>query len=352
MPSRFLKPSLRGFAPYQPGHQPPDGERWIKLNTNESPYPPSPRVLAALRAAVDDSLRLYPPPLADSAAAALAAAHQLPAGWVRLGNGADELIDMCCRAFAGAGDRVAFTWPTYPLLEPLCGIQELIPVRHPLGPGWSLPPSLAGDPAPLKFLVNPNSPTGTWYPREEVESVVSASTGVVVLDEAYVDFAPESRLDLVSRHENLVILRTMSKSYGLAGMRIGFALANPDLLSALDTVKDSYNLDRLAVVAATAAAGDLAYRDSVVDRVVADRDWFAAELQAIDFEVSPSAANFVFTRPPEGVSAAAVVEHLRTRRILVRYFTQAPLEGWLRITVGTREQLQQVLKAITEVLAR
>jgi histidinol-phosphate aminotransferase len=350
MPTRFLKQSLRGFEPYVPGKQPPDGEDWIKLNTNESPYPPSPRVLDAVREAVGESLRLYPAPMADAAADALAASHGVDPGRVRLGNGGDELIAMCFRAFAGAGDRVAFTWPTYPLLEPLCGIHEAVPSPHPLGPNWSLPASFAEDPAPLKFLVNPNSPTGTWYGREEVEAVVASAQGVMVLDEAYVDFAPESRLDLLAEHDNLLILRTMSKSYALAGMRIGFAFGNPDLLAALDTVKDSYNLDRLSIVAAQAAAEDRAHRDRLVSRVVADREWFAGELQALDFSVSPSSANFVFTRPPEGVAAEDVAGGLQERRILVRHFTKPPLDGWLRVTIGTREQLSRVLVSIAEIL--
>jgi histidinol-phosphate aminotransferase len=346
----FLKESLRGFEPYRPGQQPPDGEDWIKLNTNESPYPPSPRVLEALHAAIGDSLRLYPAPMADEAAAAIASANGLDPDWVRLGNGADELIAMCFRAFAAAGDRVAFTWPTYPLLEPLCGIHECVASPHPLGEGWSLPASFGADPSPLKFLVNPNSPTGTWYRREEVESVVAGAAGVVVLDEAYVDFAPESRLDLLAGHPNLLLLRTMSKSYALAGMRIGFGFGHPELLAALDTVKDSYNLDRLSIVAARAAAEDRSYRDRLVSRVVADREWFAGELQALDFEVSPSSANFVFTHPPDGVSAAGVFKGLRDRRVLVRHFARPPLDGWLRITIGTREQLAAVLTAIAEVL--
>ena len=350
MPSRFLKESLRGFEPYLPGQQPPDGEEWVKLNTNEAPYPPSPRVLEAIHAAVGDSLRLYPSPMADEAAAALGRANGLDPAWVRLGNGADELIGMCFRAFAGAGDRVAFPWPTYPLLEPLCGIHQAVAAPHPLGDGWSLPDSFAADPARLKFLVNPNSPTGTWYRREEVEAVVSAAAGVVVLDEAYVDFAPESRVDLLAGHPNLLILRTMSKSYALAGLRIGYAFGQPELLSALDTVKDSYNLDRLGIAAARAAAEDRAYRDSVVSRVVADREWFARELEALDFRVSPSSANFLFTRPPDGVGAAEVFGGLRRRRILVRHFDRPPLDGWLRVTIGTREQLGRVLAAIGEVL--
>jgi histidinol-phosphate aminotransferase len=348
--SRFLKPSLQGFAPYVPGQQPDDLEHWIKLNTNESPHPPSGRVLDAIKSAADEMLRLYPAPMADRAAIAIGRSLGFDQGWIRLGNGEDELIAMCFRAFAGAGRAVAFTWPTYPLLQPLCGIHDATPSPHPLEHGWALPASLAADPAPLKFLVNPNSPTGTWYPREEVERVVEASRGVVVIDEAYVDFAPESRLDLVRDHDNLLVLRTMSKSYALAGMRIGFAVGHPELLSGLDLVKDSYNLDRLAIVAAAAAAEDRNWRDHLVSRVIADREWFADELKSLDFEVSPSAANFVFVRPPEGISAEQVFDGLRERRILVRHFAKAPLDGWLRISIGTRPQLRRVLKSIEEIL--
>ena len=350
MPPRFLKKSLQGFAPYVPGDQPPDGERWIKLNTNESPYPPSPKVVEAVRAAAGDSLRLYPSPLATPARQEIGRAYGVDPEWVRLGNGADELIAMCFRAFAGAGERVAFTWPSYPLIEPLCGIHEAQPVAHPLEARWALPPGFAADDSPLKFLVNPNSPTGTWYRREEVESVVAGSAGVVVLDEAYVDFAPSSRLDLLERHSNLMILRTMSKAYALAGMRIGFAFGHPDLLAGLDLVKDSYNLDRLAIVAATAAVADRSYRDHLVSRVVADREWLAQELQGFDFEVPPSAGNFVFVRPPDGIEATEVFAGLKARRILVRHFAKPPLDGWLRITVGSREELGELLRGIASLL--
>ena len=350
MPPRFLKRSLRGFEAYAPGQQPPDGERWIKLNTNESPYPPSPKVLEAIRGAVGESLRLYPSPTSQPAREAIARVAGLEPSWVSLGNGADELLEMFFRAFVSAGEKVAFPWPTYPLLEPLCHIHECEPSPIALGKAWALAPEFASHPAPLKFLVNPNSPTGTWYRREEVEAVLAGSRGVVVLDEAYVDFAPESRLDLLKSHDNLVILRTFSKAYALAGMRIGYALAHPDLIAALDLVRDSYNLDRLATVAAVAAIEDRGHRDHLVSRVVADREWLGRELAALDFESSPSAANFIFTRPPEGISAAAVQAGLRERRILVRHFTKPPLEGWLRITVGSRDELTELVAGVSAIL--
>jgi histidinol-phosphate aminotransferase len=227
-------------------------------------------------------------------------------------------------------------------------MHECAPSVHPLGEGWSLPESLARDPAPLKFIVNPNSPTGSWMPKQVVESVLGDSAGVVVLDEAYVDFAPESRLDLLAEHANLIILRTLSKSYALAGMRIGFALAAPELIAALDLVKDSYNLDRLAIVAAVAAVEDQEHHRWLVRSVVEERGWLAARLAALGFEVPPSAANFLFARPPR--PAAAVFEELRKRRILVRRYERDPIEGWLRVSIGTRRQHEQLLNALKEIL--
>jgi histidinol-phosphate aminotransferase len=348
--SRFMKKALEGFTPYTPGEQPPDGEDWVKLNTNESPLPPSPKVIEAIRAAAAESLRLYPSPTAAPARAAIAEHFGLDPAQVTLGNGADELIEMCFRAFAGAGDRVAYSAPTYPLLEPLCHIHEVLPSVHPTAEGWTWTTSLADDPAPIKFLVNPNSPTGTWHGRMSVERVLTRSHGVVVLDEAYVDFASESQLELLAQHSNLIILRTMSKSYSLAGMRIGFALGDPSLIAALDMVKDSYNLNRLAIVAAVAAIKDEEHHRKIVDHVVAERAWLEDRLRTDGFEHSPSAANFVFVKPPPGNSAPAVADALRERRVLVRHYHREPIAGWFRITIGTREQHERLLAALKEVL--
>jgi histidinol-phosphate aminotransferase len=212
MSKSFVRKALQGFKPYVPGEQPPDGEDWIKLNTNESPLPPSPRVVEAIRAATDDSLRLYPSPTGAPARRAIAKHFHLDPAQVALGNGGDELIEMSFRAFAGAGDRVAYPTPTYPLFEPLCRIHEVVPSPQPSGDAFTWSSELVDDPAPLKFLVNPNSPTGTWHGRPSVERVLLRSQGVVVLDEAYVDFAVESQVALLENHKNLLILRTMSKS--------------------------------------------------------------------------------------------------------------------------------------------
>src|SRR6202162_511815 len=284
MSEGFLKKALRGFEPYIPGEQPADGEDWVKLNTNESPLPPSPKVVEAIKAATGDSLRLYPSPTAAPARAAIAAHLDLHTSQVALGNGGDELIEMCFRAFAGKGDRVAYPTPTYSLFEPLCRIHEAVSAPHPSAEGWAWTEGLAEDHAQLKFLVNPNSPTGTWSAEIAVEDVVARSRGVVVLDEAYVDFAPESCVGLLEKHRNLLILRTLSKSYALAGLRIGYALGDSELIANLDAVKDSYNVDRLAIVAAVAAIQDGDHHRKIVEHVVAERSWLAERLREARFE--------------------------------------------------------------------
>lgn len=348
MPKSVVRRSLEGFQPYTPGEQPPDGQGWVKLNTNESPLPPSPRVIEAIKGAATDALRLYPSPTAAPAREAIARHFDVDSTHVTVGNGGDELIGLCFRAFVGAGDSVAFPTPTYPLFEPLCRIHEARASTHPTEVWSELPVSLGADPSPLKFIVNPNSPTGALFATAAVEASASASSGVVVVDEAYVDFAPHSCVPLLKRHDNLLILRTFSKSYGLAGMRIGFALGTPELIEALDTVKDSYNVDRLAIAAAVAAIQDEAHHRRLVGEVVQCRTELSEALSGLGFEVVPSETNFVFARPPR--PAAKIVAALRERKILLRHYDREPIAGWIRITVGTREQHDTLLAALKEIL--
>jgi len=350
MPKSFVRKGLQGYQPYVPGEQPPDGEDWVKLNTNESPLPPSPRVIEAIKAAAGESLRLYPSPTAAPARRAIAKHFGLAESQVSVGNGADDLIEMCFRAFAGPGDRVAYSTPTYPLLVSLCLLHDAVPSPNPSGEMFTWSTELMDDPAPLKFLVNPNSPTGTWHAGPSVERVLMRSEGVVVLDEAYVDFAAESQLPLLAKHENLLIVRTMSKSYALAGMRIGFALGSPALIAALDAVKDSYNVDRLAIVAASAAIEDIEHHRKIVEHVISERVWLEDQLAELGFERSPSEANFVFVKPALGNSAPAVADALRERRILIRHYDLNPIDGWFRITVGTRPQHELLLSALRDIL--
>lgn len=348
MPKSVLRKALAGFEQYMPGEQPPDAAGWVKLNTNESPLPPSPKVIQAVKDAAGESLRLYPSPTAAPAREAIARHFGVHATHVAVGNGGDDLIELCFRAFAGAGDSVAFPTPTYPLFEPLCRIHEARPSTHPTEVPSELPASLGADPAPLKFIVNPNSPTGALFATADVEAVVAASAGVVAIDEAYVDFAPHSCLPLLRRYDNVLVLRTFSKSYALAGMRIGFALGPPELIEALDAVKDSYNVDRLAIVAAVAAIEDDAHHKMLVREVVERRGELSEALEDIGFEIVPSETNFVFVKPPK--PAAEVVAALRERKILVRHYDREPIAGWIRITVGTNEQHEKLLAALREIL--
>jgi len=348
MSKSVVRRALQGFQAYTPGEQPPDGEGWVKLNTNESPLPPSPKVIEAIKAAANDALRLYPSPTAAPARQAIARRFGLDAAQVAVGNGGDELIELCFRAFAGAGDRVAYATPTYPLLDPLARIHEAVPSTHPTELFDELPPSLGPDPAPLKFIVNPNSPTGALFDQKAIEAAVAASSGVVAIDEAYVDFAPRNCLSLLEQHDNVLLLRTFSKSYGLAGLRIGFALGSRELIEALDSVKDSYNVDRLAIAAAVAAIEDEEHHRKLVEEIVRNRSQLTAALTAMRFEVVPSATNFVFARPPK--PAAEVVGALRERKILVRHYDREPIAGWVRITVGTFEQQLALLEALKEIL--
>ena len=348
MSKSFLKQSLQGFEPYVPGEQPPDDAGWVKLNTNESALPPSPRVIEAIRNATGDALRLYPSSTAAPARQAIARRFDLEPAQVMVGNGADELIEMCFRAFAGAGDRVAFPTPTYPVLEPLCLMHETPASMHPTELPWELPPTLAADPAHLKFIANPNSPTGALFSAEAVEEVVEGSLGVVVIDEAYVDFAPRSSLPLLASHPNVLLLRTFSKSYALAGLRIGFALGNPDLIAALDLVKESYNVDRLATAAAVAAIEDETHHRMIVDQVIANRGALNDALLDLGFEIVPSAANFLFVKPPR--PAGEVAAGLREQKILVRHYDREPIAGWFRVTIGTKEQHERLLAALRGIL--
>jgi histidinol-phosphate aminotransferase len=231
----------------------------------------------------------------------------------------------------------------------VCRIHEAVPAPHATGHEGVWTQDFADDPAPLKFIVNPNSPTGTWAGAVAVEKVVGASSGVVVVDEAYVDFAPMSCVGLIPRYQNMLVLRTLSKSYALAGMRIGYALGNPELIAALAAVKDSYNLDRIAIAAAVAAIEDDAHHGKIVEHVVSEREWLGDRLRERGFEVGPSAANFLFVKPPEGKHGAAVADALRERRILVRRYDLDPIAGWLRITIGTRDQHERLLEALKEM---
>ena len=322
-----------------------------KLNTNENPYPPSPRVIAALRKATNSSLRLYPEPLSNTVRSVAASVYGVKPENILAGNGSDEILSMLMRCFVSRNDRVVFPVPTYSLYDTLIAIQEGEAVRLDYEPDYSLPEALFSQRAAMTFLCNPNSPSGTLVPLQQIERLARSVSGILVVDEAYVDFADSegaSSLPLVRNFSNLVVLRSFSKSFSLAGMRIGLAFASEDIIAGMLKVKDSYNVNRLSLIAATAALRDLPWMERNVRRIQESRRKLTRALKALGFHVYPSHANFVMARK-QGQNQKELYDYLRVQNILVRYFDVAGLQDCLRITVGMPKEIQSLLAAMRKI---
>jgi len=343
--SDYFRPNIAAMKGYVPGEQLRD-DQIIKLNTNENPYPPSPRVFAALRKSINGSLRLYPEPLSDGLRSVAAAVYGVKPYNVIAGNGSDEILSILMRCFVGAGDRVALPVPTYSLYDTLIEIQqgEQTSVDYPAD--FAVPQALGGQRAALTFLCNPNSPSGTLAPLPDIEKLARTVSGILVVDEAYVDFAESegsSALPMIRTLPNLVVLRTFSKSFALAGMRIGLAFASEEIIAGMMKVKDSYNLNRLSMVAATAALQDMPWMTRSVRRIQRSRKKLTAGLKKLGYSVYPSHANFVLAQK-KGERLQGIYEALKRKKILVRYFDTPGLQDALRITVGTSQEIQALLK--------
>ena len=344
--SRYLRPNIESMAGYVPGEQPGDDE-FVKLNTNENPYPPSPIVLAALRQATNQSIRLYPEPLSDRLRNMAAQVYGVGLENILAGNGSDEILSIILRCFIGRGDRVAFPVPTYSLYATLVKIQDGEQVCLDYPGDFSIPPGLHSANAAVTFLSNPNSPSGTLVRLTEIEKLARAVAGVLVVDEAYIDFADpgSSAIPLVKLIPNLIVLRTFSKSFSLAGLRIGLAFAATELIAGMMKVKDSYNVNRLSLVAATAALQDLPWMERNVRRIQQTRRQLVDGLAKLGFFVYPSHANFVMAQRKRQ-EQKALYQALRERKIYVRYFDRPELRDSLRITVGTPEDVERLLQEI------
>ena len=340
--SRYRRRSLGEDFGYVPGEQPADDGDWLKLNTNEAPWPPSPAVAPAMAAAAA-GLRRYPDPRGEPLRAALAVHWGLRPEQVFIGNGADQVIDCCFRAFCEPGDTAVWPDPTYSLLPVLARMFGVRVTALPVGGGLGVPEALGTAPGVLRFAVNPDSPTGVWTPPEALEELLGDAGGVVAIDEAYCDFAPASCIPLLARHPNWLVLRTFSKSYALAGLRVGYALGDPRLIADLEAVKDSYPVDRCAVAGAVAALADAGHHRHIVDTVIEQRRRLESRLRAAGWDPLPSQANFVFARPPGG-DARGVAARLREAHILVRAFNHHPEH--LRITVGSPPEMDRLLSAL------
>ncbi|MEM6473902.1 MAG: histidinol-phosphate transaminase [Planctomycetota bacterium] len=342
-----LRPDLANMLPYAPGEQPPPG-KFIKLNTNENPYPPPPAVVAAIRDAAAGPLNRYPDPMATAFRRAAAAALGVPGpDWILAGNGSDEILTILVRSFVGEGKRLRLPYPSYILYRTLADIQGARWEQTPFLDGWHLPSAFGEGDEDLRLVLlpNPNSPSGTVVPRDQIESLATALPCPLVVDEAYVDFAEQDCLELVQRHENVIVTRTLSKSYGLAGIRFGFMVAQPAIVQRLASIKDSYNCDYLATIAAAAAISSRTWLREVVDKMIATRTRMSERLDAAGFDVTPSHANFVWCTHPTG-KHEALYEYLKKNQILVRYMTFPDWGDGIRISVGTDDQVDACLMMI------
>ena len=347
-PEDLVLPHIRQLQNYVPGEQ-PAGEGYIKLNSNENPYPPPPQVLAGIRAATDQSLRLYPDAAAEEVRRRLAAQFGVAPEQTMVGNGSDELLNLIVRCFVGPGHKVAYPYPTYSYYDKLVALQGGKAVRIELDEDFGFPPALAIPDARLTFLANPNAPTGILLGEEQLTALLSPAEGIVVLDEAYIDFSTGGGIDLLKRFANLIIVRTMSKSFSLAGARVGFCFAAEPLIEILSKVKEHYNVNRLSLAAAAAALDQIESVRANADRIRATRSRLSQALVRLGFFVYESQANFVLARlatPP----AVELYRALKERRILVRHFSQRRLTDCLRISVGTDRETDALLKALEELL--
>ncbi len=349
--SKFWSPLVRQLRPYVPGEQ-PKMQRLVKLNTNENPYGPSPRVLEAIRAQLDERLRLYPDPESEQLREVVARYHGVSPDQVFVGNGSDEVLAHIFHGLLKQELPILFPDITYSFYPVYCGLYGVESHVIPLTGSFEIDPERYLVPNGGLFVPNPNAPTGRALPLTDVERIVAGNPdSVVVVDEAYVDFGADSAVALVGRYPNLLVTQTLSKARSLAGLRVGLAIGHQDLVEALNRVKNSFNsypLDRLAQAGAIAAYEDEAWFNETRRRVMAERQRMTTAMAAMGFEVLPSAANFLFARH-RSLKGADLAARLREQGIIVRHFDRPRIDNFLRITVGTAEQNDELLSALREL---
>jgi histidinol-phosphate aminotransferase len=347
----FVRPNIRQMSGYTPGEQPEVGQRIIKLNTNENPFPPSERVMHAIRNIEPELLRRYPNPTADVFRIAAGILLGVDKDMIIAGNGSDELLAIAVRTFLKPGDLLVSPDPTYSLYPVLAEIGEIRYAGVPWEKDYALPmDALLSAGAAAIFLANPNAPTGTFVPPARIRDLLKKFTGLVLIDEAYADFADDNCISLVGEFENLVVTRTLSKAYSLAGLRFGYAVAQPAIVAEMMKVKDSYNCDAIAMHAATAAIGDQEYARQTWNNVRDERARLTKELTSMGWRVVPSQANFILATVPEGNGRSAYLG-LKQQGILVRYFDKPGLSDKIRITVGTVDENNALLGGIKAMSA-
>jgi histidinol-phosphate aminotransferase len=346
-----LRPAIANMKGYVPGFQPADEDAFIKLNTNENSYPPSPAVIEAIMAELGNDgarLRRYPSASSQKLRETAGELYGFDSSWIIMANGSDEVLNNLIRAFAGEGEEIAYVHPSYSYYATLAEVQGARVRTFGFTDDFRIKDFPAEYDGKIFFLTTPNAPLGVTFSLEYIEELAQRCRGMLVLDETYADFALGNALELVRKYDNVVVTRTLSKSYSLAGMRLGLAIARPEVIGALDKIRDHYNLDRLAQAACIAALKDQAYLRETAGKICTTREWLTEELTRLGYAVIPSQGNYVFAAPPDR-NGRRVYDGLFSRKILVRHFTDPLLSHGLRISIGTREEMQQTLAAIKEI---
>ena len=349
-----IRPNILEMPGYVPGEQPQSGT-FVKLNTNESPYPPSEKIVDACAAVIRRGLHRYPDPMGNAFRRAASEVLGVPMDFIMAGNGSDDILTILTRTFVGEGETLRLPYPSYILYKSLAQLQGAKSEEVLFDENWKLTPQFAAATPGLKlvYLPNPNSPSGTLVPREEIVRLLNELPCPLVVDEAYADFAETNCVDLVLEHKNLIVTRTLSKSYALAGLRFGFVIANPDLIEQFVKVKDSYNCDALSIAAATAAISDREWFQMHIARTLKMRAQMEQQLAELGFCVTPSHSNFIWCTHPTW-NLKRIYETLKAQNIFVRYmpYSQWPVnrgEG-LRISVGTPEEVAILIERLKEIL--
>lgn len=347
--SQFIRSNVRDMQGYLPGEQPRD-PAVVKLNTNENPYPPSPRVAKALSGLDPAQLGRYPDPLAMDLRSSIADLHGCEIEQVFAGNGSDEVLALCLRAFVENDGSVGYFEPSYSLYPVLADIQGVAKRPVALGPdfGWRMDSDYQSS---IFFLTHPNAPTSILYDKGEVRNFCMDFNGVVVIDEAYVDFSSRDCLDLALEMDNVLVARTLSKSYSLAGIRLGYLIGDADMISALYKIKDSYNLNRMTQICARTAIEDQDHMRANCGRIIATRECISNDLRERGFAVFPSESNFLWVRP-ENIEAHTLFHELKARSIYLRHFDGERTREFLRITIGSDDEMDALVSAIDQIRPR
>ncbi len=345
----YVRSSIAAMKGYVPGAQPDPSQKYIKLNSNENPYPPSPRVKEVLQRLNYDDLRIYPDPMSLDLREKLARLHGFSPSQIICGNGSDDILNMIVRTFVQPGEEIGFYEPTFPLYKVLGVIHGVQNRPISVAAPYDRPP----DPPPkvrVFFLANPNSPVGFMYPTSRVRELARRVQGIFVVDEAYVEFAAENALNLVREMKNVIVVRTVSKSYSLAGVRLGYAIGKEDLIHEMFKVKDPFNVTRLTQAVVAAALDDQEYFRKSISRIVETREWFSREARSLGYRIIPSHGNFVFPQPSEKGRGIKFFKALFDCKVLTRFYDEEGLRDGVRMTIGARGEMETTLQVMKDIL--